>query len=131
NFKRHSLVSLLIVITWMIKARFARKSLYRCQRAKNFTAKTGRNVLNDGRINWQKLVCLAAVKLISVLKPVIDRRRRTQAQRPMNAVTVELLKEAVALGIPAEYVLFDSWFSSPKMFWQLKTLGLDSVGMLK
>ena len=214
NFKRHSLVSLLMVITWMIKARFARKSLYRCQRAKNFTAKTGRNVLNDGRINWQKLVCLAAVKLISVLKPVIDRRRRlalivddtlmarscskktellakvydhdkhefltgyrgltvgwsdgntflpvnfalmptkkkenmignqpvttdqrsiagrrrTQAQRPMNVVTVELLKQAVALGIPAEYVLFDSWFSLPKIFWQLKQLGLDSVGMLK
>ena len=59
-------------------------------------------------------------------------RRRTQAQRrPMNAVTLELLKQAVALGIPAEYVLFDSWFSSPKMFWQLKQLGLDSVGMLK
>ena len=76
NFKRHSLVSLLMVITWMIKARFARKSLYRCQRVKDFTAKTGRNVLNDGRINWQKLVCLTAVKLISVLKPVIDRRRR-------------------------------------------------------
>ena len=35
------------------------------------------------------------------------------------------------MGIPAEYVLFDSWFSSPKMFWQLKQLGLDSVGMLK
>lgn len=49
NFKRHSLVSLLMVITWMIKARFARKSLYRCQRAKNFTAKTVRNVLNDSR----------------------------------------------------------------------------------
>ena len=44
---------------------------------------------------------------------------------------MELLKQAVALGIPAEYVLFDSWFSSPKMFWQLKTLGLDSVVMLK
>ena len=43
NFKRHSLVSLLMVITWMIKASFARKSLYRCQRAKNFTAKTGRS----------------------------------------------------------------------------------------
>ncbi|MFH4353350.1 hypothetical protein WCV21_00920 [Lactobacillus helveticus] len=35
------------------------------------------------------------------------------------------------MGIPAEYVLFDSCFSSPKMFWQLKQLGLDSVGMLK
>ena len=61
----------------------------------------------------------------------IASRRRTQAQRPMNTVTVELIKQAVAMGIPAEYVLFDSWFSSPKMFWQLKQLGLDSVGMLK
>ena len=45
NFKRHSLVSLLMVITWMIKARFARKLLYRCQRAKNFTAKTARKFI--------------------------------------------------------------------------------------
>ncbi|PTS36679.1 IS4 family transposase, partial [Lactobacillus helveticus] len=99
NFKRHSLVSLLMVITWMIKARFARKSLYRCQRAKNFAAKTGRNVLNDGRINWQKLVCLAAVKLISVLKPAIDRRRRlalivddTLMARPCSKKTELLAK---------------------------------------
>ena len=38
----------------------------------------------------------------------IASRRRTQAQRPMNTVTVELIKQAVAMGIPAEYVLFDS-----------------------
>ncbi|CDI57456.1 hypothetical protein KQ229_09695 [Lactobacillus helveticus] len=43
NFRRHSLVSLLMVITWMIKARFAIKSLNRCQRAKNFAAKPGRS----------------------------------------------------------------------------------------
>lgn len=49
----------------------------------------------------------------------------------MNDVTVELIKQAVEEGIPADYVLFDSWFSSPKMFWQLKELGLDSVGMIK
>ena len=58
-------------------------------------------------------------------------RRRAQAQRQMNDVTVELIKQAVEEGIPADYVLFDSWFSSPKMFWQLKELGLDSVGMIK
>lgn len=55
NFKRHSLVSLLMVITWMIKARFARKSLFRYARSKEFilprlveislmmAASTGRN----------------------------------------------------------------------------------------
>ena len=214
NFKRHSLIDLTAILVWMIKARFARKSLVRFDEPAAFTSRTGRNVLNDGRINWQKLICLAAAKLISSLRPVIDHRRRlalivddtlmsrtfstktellarvfdhnkkeyltgyrdltvgwsdgntflpvnfalmssknaknmigkapitqdsrsiagrrrTQAQRQMNEVTVELIKQALDEGIPANYVLFDSCFSSPKMFWQLKQLGLDSVGMLK
>lgn len=214
NFKRHSLIDLVAVIVWMIKARFARKSLLRFDRPVNFTKRTGRNVLNDGRINWQKLICLAAVKLISSLRPVIDHRRRlalivddtlmsrsystktellarvydhnekeyltgyrgltvgwsdgntflpvnfalmstkksknmigatpitkdqrsiagrrrSQAQRQMNDVTVELIKQAIDEGVPADYVLFDSWFTSPKMFWQLKQLDLASVGMVK
>ncbi|WEV40390.1 transposase [Lactobacillus sp. ESL0681] len=214
NFRRHSLVSLLMVVKWLIQSRFARKSLYRFDQPAEFTSKTGRNILNDGRINWQKLLCLAAAKLIKVLKPVIDKRRRlalivddtllarsyskkaellakvydhnehkyingyrgltvgwsdgntflpvnfalmstkkkqnllgskatttdnrsiagrrrNQAQRQMNDVTVELLKQAINEGVPADYVLFDSWFASPKMFWQLKQLGLDSVSMLK
>lgn len=76
NFKRHSLVSLLMVVKWLIQSRFARKSLYRFDQPAEFTSKTGRNILNDGRINWQKLLCLAAAKLIKVLKPVIDKRRR-------------------------------------------------------
>ena len=42
-----------------------------------------------------------------------------------------MIKQTISEGVPAKYVLFDSWFSSPKMFWQLKQLGLDSVGMLK
>lgn len=58
-------------------------------------------------------------------------RRRLQAQRQMNDVTIELIKQAIDEGVPADYVLFDSWFTSPKMFWQLKQLSLDSVGMVK
>lgn len=34
-----------------------------------------------------------------------------------------------------EYVLlwcaYDSWYSSPKMFWNLRRLNLDGIGMLK
>lgn len=75
NSRSHSLIDLVSVIVWMIKARFARKSLLRFEPAA-FTSRTGRNVLNDGRINWQKLICLAAVKLISSLKPVIDHNSR-------------------------------------------------------
>lgn len=49
----------------------------------------------------------------------------------MNNVTVELIRQAISLGVPAKYVLFDSWFSSPKMFFHLKQLGLDGLGMIK
>lgn len=40
-------------------------------------------------------------------------------------------KSALKEDVPASYVLFDSWFSSPKMFWKLKQIGLDNVSMLK
>lgn len=214
NFKRKSVVSLTAVVSWLLATKFARHSLYRAQAAKEFTIRTARNVLNDGRINWQRLLCLAAKQLIARLKPVIDRRRRLalivddtlmsrscsqktellakvydhnlqkfltgyrgltlgwsdantflpvnfalmstgkphnlvghpavsndqrsvagkrrcQAQRPMNIITLELIDQALANGVPAQYVLFDSWFSSPKMFWQLKQRKPDGVGMLK
>lgn len=49
----------------------------------------------------------------------------------MNAVVLELIKQAVNFGVSAKCVLFDSWYSSPQMFWYLKELGLDSVAMLK
>ncbi|WP_056971013.1 transposase, partial [Lactobacillus acetotolerans] len=76
NFKRKSVVSLTAVVSWLLATKFARHSLYRAQAAKEFTIRTARNVLNDGRINWQRLLCLAAKQLIARLKPVIDRRRR-------------------------------------------------------
>jgi len=75
NFKRKSVVSLTAVISWLLATKFARHSLYRAQAAKNFTIRTVRNVLNDGRINWQRLLCLAANNQIARLKPVIDHRR--------------------------------------------------------
>lgn len=58
-------------------------------------------------------------------------KRRNQAQRKMNDVAVELVSDAVTAGIQAQYALFDSWYSSPKMFQALRKLGLHSVGMLK
>ena len=49
----------------------------------------------------------------------------------MNNVAVELIRQAVSLGVSAKYFLFDSWFSSLKMFFHLKQLGLDGLGMIK
>lgn len=58
-------------------------------------------------------------------------RRRAQAVRKMTDVSVELIKQAMANGLKAGYVLCDSWFSSPRMFLALKRLGLDTIAMVK
>ena len=214
NFKRHSTIPLTAVITWLFEAIFSRRSLYRAQPSRWFSSRTARNILNDGRIDWQKLLCLVAIKMILILTPFIDQRRRlalivddtlieraystktellakiydhdqhrystgyrnltigwsdgntflpvncalmstrkktnlvgskssitdqrtiagqrrSQAQRKMNEVVLELISQALRLGVTAKYVLFDSWYSSPQMFWHLKELGLESVAMLK
>lgn len=214
NYRRASSVSLTAIINWLFELRFSRLSMFRAQDNPAFSSRTARNVLNDSRINWQKLLCLVAIKIIQILKPFIDHRRRTtliiddtlisrpystktelmarvydhnqhqyltgyrnltlgwsdgntflpvnfalmstsnqknlvgrqaqitdqrtmggkrrrQAQRKMNNVVIELIGQALKLGITAKTVLFDSWYSSPQMFWQLKQLDLDSVAMLK
>lgn len=44
---------------------------------------------------------------------------------------MELLKSAKGVKIPAKYVLFDSWFSSPSTLHAVKGLGYDVIGMVK
>ena len=58
-------------------------------------------------------------------------KRREMAQKKMTEVVPELLKTAINEGIKAQYVLFDSWFSSPKEIAAVKMLGLDVVAMVK
>ncbi len=58
-------------------------------------------------------------------------RRRKQARSKAPEVMVELLRNALQAGIRAKYILFDSWFSSPKQILELKDLGLDTIAMVK
>nr|WP_229564676.1 transposase [Pediococcus pentosaceus] len=58
-------------------------------------------------------------------------QRRSQAVRKMNDVALELVDDAIASGIKAKYVLFDSWFASPRMFAELVKRHHDGIGMLK
>ena len=44
---------------------------------------------------------------------------------------IELLKTAQKAGHKADYVLFDTWFSSPAQLLAVKKLGLDSIAMIK
>ena len=44
---------------------------------------------------------------------------------------LELLNAAKKAAIPAKYVLFDSWFSSPSTIHAVKEIGYDVIGMVK
>ena len=59
-------------------------------------------------------------------------RRRKQSRRKATEVMLELIKTALHAGVSAKYVLFDSWFSSPKSITALKSdCGLDTIAMVK
>ena len=44
---------------------------------------------------------------------------------------LELLESAKKADIPAKYVLFDSWFSSPSSLHSVKEIGYDVIAMVK
>ena len=58
------------------------------------------------------------------------KRRMLSIQKGTQAM-LELLNEAKKSAIPAKYVLFDSWFSSPSTIHAVKEIGYDVIGMVK
>ena len=81
---------------------------------------------------------LASSKEANLIGPVkqhdgrsLAARRRTLAQMKGTDVMIELLKAAQKAGHKADYVLFDTWFSSPAQLLAVKDLGLDSIAMIR
>ncbi len=58
-------------------------------------------------------------------------RRRMFSTQKGTQVMLELLKAAKKAAIPASYVLFDSWFSSPSTLHAVKSINYDVIGMVK
>ena len=56
---------------------------------------------------------------------------RRLAQAKATHAALRLMSLARRIGYKAKYVLFDSWFCSPRMILALKRMGLDSVAMAK
>ena len=81
---------------------------------------------------------LASSKESNLIGPVgnydgrsLAARRRKLAQKKGTDVMIELLKSALSAGHHADYVLFDTWFSSPAQLIAVKDLGLDAIAMVK
>jgi hypothetical protein len=64
-------------------------------------------------------------------KRTLGYKRRQLSMTKGTIAMIELLKYAKATKIPAKYVLFDSWFSSPSTIHAVKGLGYDVIGMVK
>lgn len=67
----------------------------------------------------------------SVDKRTVGYRRRQLAIQKGTTVMLELLKQAKKAAIPAKYVLFDSWFSSPASIHAVKEVGYNVIAMVK
>ena len=81
---------------------------------------------------------LASSKESNLIGPVeqfdgrsLAAKRRKLARTKGTEVMIELLRNAHSAGHSADYVLFDTWFSSPAQLIAVKNLGLDSIAMIK
>ena len=64
-------------------------------------------------------------------KRTIGYKRRKLSMEKGTSAMLSLLKAAKKAAIPAKYVLFDSWFSSPSTLHTVKEIGYDVIGMVK
>lgn len=66
----------------------------------------------------------------------IDRRtirgkRRAAAKEKGTDTVCRMVGEAKRMGIPFDFVLFDTWFSNPAQLIELKGMGADAIAMIK
>lgn len=68
---------------------------------------------------------------VEIDKRTIGYRRRKMAIEKGTQAMLTLLDEAKKAAIPAKYVLFDSWFSSPSTLHAVKNMNYDVIAMIK
>ena len=58
-------------------------------------------------------------------------RTKKEAVMKSTDVALRMLRDAKRYGVPAKYVLFDSWFTHPTFVMDIYDIGFHSVGRLK
>jgi hypothetical protein len=80
---------------------------------------------------------IASVKhLINGISESIDKRtsgykRRLEALETKPVMAAKLIKEVLAVGVRASYVLMDTWFTEEPLIKNILEQGLDVIGMAK
>jgi Transposase DDE domain. len=70
------------------------------------------------------------------ISEAIDKRtsgykRRSEAMKKKTDVALQMIRNALTQGIPADYVLMDTWFTHEPMIRSILDEGLDVIGMVK
>ena len=58
-------------------------------------------------------------------------KRRAMAKEKGTVVVQRMVEKAQEIGIPFDYVLFDTWFSNPAQLIALKGIEADTIAMIK
>lgn len=64
-------------------------------------------------------------------KRTVGYKRRKLSMKKGTHAMLTILEAAKKAEIPAKYVLFDSWFSSPSTLHAAKNMGYDVIDMVK
>lgn len=64
-------------------------------------------------------------------KRTIRGRRRAAAKEKGTDTVCRMVREAKKVGLPFQFVLFDTWFSNPAQLVELKGLEVDTIAMIK
>ena len=82
-------------------------------------------------LGWSDGNTFLPVNSIQLDKRTVGYKRRMLAVEKGTLAMLELLRTAKKADIPAKYVLFDSWFSSPSSLHSVKEIGYDVIAMVK
>lgn len=87
-------------------------------------------------VAFNMLSSAKAGKRLNGMKETIDRRtngfkNRVAATMKKPDAAMEMIRHALNAGIPADYILMDTWFTNEPFIKNVLGVGLDVIGMLK
>lgn len=58
-------------------------------------------------------------------------KRRLEALEAASSIIPDMIERALTAGVPADYVLMDTWFTQQPLIQSIVEIGLDVIGMVK
>ncbi|MGI6155418.1 MAG: IS4 family transposase, partial [Enterococcus lemanii] len=100
NAQKSKGVPFLVLFSYLVTTIFSNRSAFRdfqlCQNNLGFSDKTFRNLLNNGKVNWQRFLILLSKNVIDFIRPLTDEKRKEvfivddSMYERLNAKNVEL-----------------------------------------